>query len=77
MIVFVANLSGKKFRLEVEHNDSVLTLKKLVRDLEQYELEEIGLVIGAQVLENDRSLSDYRLQNESLVTLVGDANSFV
>ena len=67
----VTNLTGKKLRIEVKSQESVLTLKKQVQAVEGYLLEEIGLVFGGEVLENDRNMSDYRLQNESSLTLVG------
>ena len=66
----VTNLTGKKLRIEIEPQEFVLTLKKQVQAVEGYLLEEIGIVFGGDVLENDRIISDYRLQNESSLTLV-------
>ena len=70
MILFVVNLTGERLRIDVEQQDSVLTLKKRVQSAEGYELEEIGLVSAGQMLENDSNISDYHFQNESSLELV-------
>ena len=70
IVLYVANLTGERLRLDIDPKESVLAIKKQVQAVEGYHLEEIGLVLGAAVLENDRNISDYRLQNESLLTLV-------
>ena len=71
MLIFVSKpTGGANLRLEVELEDLVEALKIRIKDSEGYELEEITLVSGVIVLENDRSLNEYRLQNESTLTLV-------
>ena len=71
MIIQVVNITGKTLRLDVEPGSSVIALKKQVQDAEGYKAEDtIGLEFAGQVLENDRTIADYHLQNDSTLKLV-------
>ena len=70
MILQVVNVTGQTIRLEVEPEASVLDLKLIVENTEHYKSDTIGLEFAGKLLENDRKLSDYHLQNESTLRLV-------
>jgi len=70
MILQVINVTGQTIRLEVEPEASVLDLKLIVENTEHYKSDTIGLEFAGKLLENDRKLSDYHLQNESTLRLV-------
>ena len=48
----------------------MIALKRLVQDAEGYDIDLIGLEFAGKLLENDRTLADYHLQNESTLKLV-------
>ena len=70
MIVKVVNLTGETLRLDVDPGTSVIALKRLVQDAEGYKADTIGLEFAGQLLENDHTIADYHLQNESTLKLV-------
>ena len=70
MIVKVVNLTGETLRLDVDPGTSVIALKRLVQDAEGYKADTIGLEFAGRLLENDRTIGEYHLQNESTLKLV-------
>ena len=74
IILLVANLKGQTLRLEVQQGNSIVSLKQLVHHAERYQMDAIGLEFCGKVLEDDRQIRDYHLQNESRLTLVHAAN---
>ena len=70
MILQVVNVTGQTLRLEVERESSVIALKRLIQDAESYPIDEMGLECAGKLLENERTLADYQLQNESTLRLV-------
>ena len=70
MILQVRNVTGQIMRLEIDPEALVLDLKQLVENTEHYALDTIGLEFSGKILENDRKISDYHLQNESTLHLV-------
>ena len=70
MILQVINVTGQIMRLEIEPEALILDLKQLVENTEHYALDTIGLEFAGKILENDRKISEYQLQNESTLHLV-------
>ena len=82
MQVFVKALTGKTtvlygvrttqiktITLDVEASDTILTVKAKIQEQEDITPNEQILIFAGQVLENDRTLSYYNVQNESTLHL--------
>ena len=70
MILQVINVTEQIMRLEIEPEALILDLKQLVENTEHYASDTIGLEFSGKILENDRKISDYRLQNKNAVRAV-------
>jgi hypothetical protein len=58
--------------LEVEPHDTVLKVKELILKEHRILVEPQRLVFAAEDLQNDRTLRDYNIQPETIVTLLVD-----
>lgn len=66
MQVFFRLPSGKTITVELDQNDTVENIFKIIKDsgkfdsdCEQYELKDVRFIYGGKQLENDRTLKDY------------------
>ena len=71
MDIFIKTLTGKTYQLTVEPDDTILSVKEQIYDLQSIPVEEQRLVFAGKELQNDRVLSDYNITNRSTIHLLG------
>ena len=71
MQIFVKLLNGDSVALEVKPLDLIEEIKKRLEEATGIEAQQQQFGFGAILLEDGRSLSDYSIQHESTINLVG------
>jgi large subunit ribosomal protein L40e len=67
MKIFVKTLKEKTLTLEVEKNDSIENIQSKIKDLEGDLYKIYILSFEDKILENNKILLDYNIQNESII----------
>ena len=70
MQIFIKTLSGKTMTLEVDKTDSVESVKRKIEEKEGIEVGQQRLVFGGKQLEDNYTLGDYNIENDSNIHLV-------
>lgn len=69
-ILFVKTLTGKTVMVEVAPTDTVLNMKEQIATKEGVEVEHQCLVCGGKILDNQMTVSECGIQNQSMLHLV-------
>lgn len=69
MQIFVKNLNGNTFCLNVKHSDSIADVKAMISEMHGIPVDDQVLVYGGSLLENGRSLFEYNIQKQSTLHL--------
>ena len=69
MQIFINQTIGTTLTLDVESNDTIESVKQQIEDIEGIPVYLQKLVFAGLELDNDRTLSDYNIQTESLLNL--------
>ncbi len=65
MIIFIKDIEGINYSIEVESNDTVKNTRYKIADKTDYMLNDFNIIYSGQWLENHKLLSDYNIQNGS------------
>lgn len=65
--VFVQNIGGRTYNIQIKNSATVQELKQTIQSKEGIPVEQQRLVFEGRLIENSCSLSDYNIQHESRV----------
>ena len=70
MEILVDVMSQEPFILKVDPSDTISNLKKKIEKVKGFSADEQRVVFQGKKLEDDRTVSDYNIQNNSVLNIV-------
>jgi hypothetical protein len=70
IVIYVKTLTGKTDTFEVNPENTILSIKELIRNKNGIPIERQRLIFNSQELRNNRSLYNYNIINKSTLNLV-------
>ena len=77
MEIFVRLLTGKVMQLNVNGADTIAAVKKMIKAKEGLDVEKQQLIYSGNTLEDTKTLSDYKIIQETTLFLIVKAESSV
>ncbi|KAG2352330.1 ubiquitin-related domain-containing protein, partial [Suillus spraguei] len=68
--LYVKSLTHKTITLGAESCDTIHVLKSKIQDIEGTAVDDQRLIFAGKPLEDDRTLSDYNIQNDSTIHFI-------
>ena len=76
MKIIIKHLSGQSYDLEVNSNETIESIKEKISDIDEFPIKYIRLIYGGKQLEDDRTLADYNIGNNSTMNVVLSRRQF-
>lgn len=70
MNLFVKTLTGKVTPIEVERTDTISMIKAKIQDKEGHDPDTQRLVYKSKILDDDKTVEESGIENESTISLV-------
>ncbi|KAM3146788.1 hypothetical protein pb186bvf_001318 [Paramecium bursaria] len=70
MNISIKTLTGNIIPIEVNQADTILIVKTKIQEKEGYSPDQQNLIFNGIMLENQKTVSDYNIENESILHIV-------